>query len=259
MSGAPLRWQRSTLVAEDSCDLAEPTMVAADSWLVIDGAVLALDAHQARFAAAVGEAVPAAELAAFWDASLAAIPSDGVWFPRVELEKVRGAPRLTTRVRPAPERRTTAVLATWSGIDPRTAPSVKGPDLAAMQRLRTAVQPVGADEAVIVVGGAVVEGAYSALLWWRDGVLHAPLAASARIPSVTAAQVIDLALEFGVEVREEAVAPSALDGTEVWVCSALHGIRVATAWVDGPALAVEPGRRDTWAAALERRRLRRVA
>lgn len=229
-------------------------MVAADSWLVVDGTVLALEAHLARFRAAVGAAVSASELEEFWAATIDTIPADGTWFPRVELEIVRGAPRLSARIRPAPERSTTAVLATWTGDDPRISPTTKGPDLAAMQRLRTAVQPLGATEAVIVVDGAVVEGAYSALLWWRGDVLHVPPATAPRIPSVTAAQLLALAAERGVEAREEASTPIDLEGAEVWVCSALHGIRVATAWVDGPALAVEPGRRDTWAAALGSRR-----
>jgi len=254
MSAAPLRWQRGALSPDDSCETAEPILVAADSWFVADGAVLDLDAHRARFAAAVGDMVPAEEFADFWGAMIAAVPRGGDWFPRVELELVRGAPRLTARVRPAPERRTTAVLATWLGADPRTAPTVKGPDLAAMQRLRTAVQPIGADEAVIVVDGAVVEGAYSALLWWRDGVLHAPPAALPRIPSITAAAVLSHAAELGIEVRQQHASPADLGGAEVWVCSALHGIRTATSWIDGPALAAEPGRREAWALALEQRR-----
>lgn len=254
MSAAPLRWQRGALVPDDVCDLVEPAMVAADSWLVVDGAVLALEAHRARFAGAVGSLVPPAELDAFWAAAISAIPSTGSWFPRVELEEVRGAPRLTARVRPAPALAETAVLATWTGADPRRSPTVKGPDLTAMQRLRTSVQPLGADEAVIVVDGAVVEGAYSALLWWRDGVLCSPPASSPRIPSVTAAQVLAVARGDGIETREEAVSPAELAGAEVWVCSALHGIRVATAWVGGPSLTAVPGRRDGWAAGLRARR-----
>lgn len=254
MSAAPLRWQGGALSPDDSCDLAEPRLLAADSWLVVDGAALALEAHRDRFRSSVGDAVRDDELAAFWSATTAAIPREGAWFPRVELELVRGAPRLTARVRPAPERRGSAVLATWTGADPRTSPTVKGPDLAAMQRLRTAVQPLGADEAVIVVDGLVVEGAYSALLWWRDGVLHAPPAALPRIPSITAAQVLALATERGVEVREQAATPADLAGAEVWVCSALHGIRVATAWVDGPTLIVDAARADGWRGALRARR-----
>ena len=258
MSAAPLRWQRGALVPESACDLGKPRLLVADSWLVHDGAVLAIDAHRERFTRSVASLadtiVADDELESFWDVAMAAIPPVGTWFPRVELELVRDAPRLTARIREAPARRTTAVLATVTGPDPRTAPTVKGPDLAAMQRLRTAVQPRGADEAVIVVDGIVVEGAHSPLLWWRDGVLHAPPASAPRIPSVTAAEVLAVALEAGVPVHETAAAPDDLDGTELWVCSALHGIRVATGWIDGPALVHEPGRREAWAAALEQRR-----
>ena len=247
----PLRWQRGALVPEDACSVVEPVLLAADSWLVVDGAVLRLEAHRERFAAGIGSLVPAEELGAFWDAAVAAIPREGEWFPRVELELVRGAPRLGLRVRPAPPRRTEAVLATWTGADPRTAPTVKGPDLAALARVRTRVQPLGADEAVLLAGsGAVVEGAFSAILWWRGDVLVRPPASLPRIPSVTAAAVLALARERGVEVREEEASPADLGGAEVWICSALHGIRLARAWIDGPDLVADPARRDAWAAEL---------
>lgn len=254
-ASAPLRWRARALVPDDACDLAEPTLLAADSWLVVDGAVLDLDAHLARFGDTAIPVVGTTEFDAFWAAASAALPATGVWFPRVELELVRDAPRLSLRVREAPPRRTTAVLATWRGADPRTAPTVKGPDLSALQRLRTTVQPLGADEAVLLAGdGSVVEGAYSALLWWRGGVLHQPSPTLARIPSVTAAAIVRLADELGVPVRAEAVPPAELDGAEVWVCSALHGIRMATGWVDGPSLRQDPARRERWARLLADRR-----
>jgi len=242
-------------VPDEACDLAEPSLRAADSWLVVDGAALALDVHRTRFTAAAEPILGAIELDAFWTAVVAALPRRGAWFPRVELEFVRGAPRLSLRVREAPPRRTTAVLATWRGRDPRTSPLVKGPDLAALQRVRSEVQPLGADEAVLLTDrGEVVEGAYSAILWWRGDVLHRPPSTLARIPSVTAGAIIRLADELGVEIRAESATPDGLDGAEVWVCSALHGIRLATAWVDGPTLLTDPARRDAWAARLDARR-----
>jgi branched-subunit amino acid aminotransferase/4-amino-4-deoxychorismate lyase len=150
-------------------------------------------------------------------------------------------------LRSAPERSRSAVLASWTGRDPRTAPTVKGPDLDAMMRIRTSVQPLGATEAVILsTGGFVVEGAYSALLWWRGSILCGPPAEFPRIDSVTARSVLTVAAALGIDTHEEAVTPAELDGTEVWVLSALHGIRIATAWVNGPDLAELPGRLDTW-------------
>lgn len=234
------------------CDMTEAEVVVADSWVVDEGQVLALDLHRDRFLGSIPKAAHGTDPAAFWAAAVAALPRRGVWFPRVELHRIGDGWRLLLRLREAPDRRRSAVLATWTGPDPRHVPLVKGPDLDRLSAVRTAVQPLGADEAVIVAGdGAVIEGAYSALLWWRGDILCGPPAEFARIPSVTARVVLTLATALGVETYEEPVLPRDLDGTETWVLSALHGIRIATAWVDGPSLAEQPGRLATWRARLD--------
>jgi branched-subunit amino acid aminotransferase/4-amino-4-deoxychorismate lyase len=236
-------WRDGALEALDYCDMSVSRIVAADSWFVTDGMALSLGLHRSRFLAAA----PAA--AEFWDAAIAAIPRDGDWFPRVELHEPR---RLVFRLRTAPERTRSAVLASWTGPDPRTDPTVKGPDLGAMLRIRTAVQPEGADEAVILTDdGYVVEGAYSSLLWWRGEILCGPPASFERIDSVTARSVLTLAQALGIDTHEEAVTPAELDGTELWALSALHGIRIVTRWVGGPELAEKPGRLAQWRTRLE--------
>jgi len=241
------RWREEpeagSLEALEYCDMTASRIVAADSWLVTEGKALALGLHRARFL----EAAPGSE--GFWDAAIAAIPSDGDWFPRVELHEPH---RLVFRLRSAPERARSAVLATWTGPDPRTTPTVKGPDLASMLRIRTAVQSEGADEAVILTeDGYVVEGAYSALLWWRGEILCGPPETFDRVDSVTARSVLTLARALGIDTHEEAVTPAELDGTELWALSALHGIRIVTRWVDGPELAEKPGRLAQWRARLD--------
>ena len=65
------------------------------------------------------------------------------------------------------------------------------------------------------------------------------------------AAVLTLAAALGLDTHEEAVTPAELDGTELWALSALHGIRIATSWVDGPSLAEQPGRLATWRARLD--------
>jgi hypothetical protein len=237
------RWRDGRLEALEYCDMTASRIVAADSWLVADGTALALGLHRSRFL----DSAPGAE--EFWDAAVAAIPAVGEWFPRVELHEPR---RLVFRLRSAPERTRSAVLATWTGDDPRTEPSVKGPDLAAMLRIRTAVQADGADEAVILTeDGYVVEGAYSALLWWRGEILCGPPESFDRVDSVTARSVLTLARALGIDTHEEAVTPAELDGTELWALSALHGIRIVTKWVDGPQLAEKPGRLAQWRTRLD--------
>jgi branched-subunit amino acid aminotransferase/4-amino-4-deoxychorismate lyase len=191
-------------------------------------------------------------LAEFWDAAIAAIPRDGAWFPRVELRQQLGSLQLLFRLREAPQRHRSVALATHEGRDPRTSPLVKGPDLEAMVRLRSEAQTRGADESVIVdPSGHVVEGSTTALAWWRRDALCVPDPELARVDSVTSRSLIAVALALGVEVIPEWRTPAELDGHEVWALNALHGIRIATSWVDGPALAAMPGRLDAWRARLD--------
>lgn len=242
------RWRGGQLEALEYCDMSATVISAADSWLVCDGRALALDLHRSRFMATVPRDM-AADVADFWDAAIAAIPADGDWFPRVELHD---PVRLVFRLRSAPERTRSAVLATWKGSDPREHPGVKGPDLERLLSVRTSVQKLRADEAVILSpDGYVVEGAYSALLWWRGEILCGPPADLERVDSVTARSVLTLAKALGIDTHEEAVTPAELDGTELWALSALHGIRIVTAWVDGPALAEKPGRLVQWRTRLD--------
>jgi hypothetical protein len=58
-------------------------LLAADSWLVVDGAARAADAHWARFGAACR--ADGVEIDGFRAAVAAALPASGRWFPRVEL------------------------------------------------------------------------------------------------------------------------------------------------------------------------------
>jgi branched-subunit amino acid aminotransferase/4-amino-4-deoxychorismate lyase len=229
---------------------------AADSWLVTDGQALALPLHRDRFLSSIaarGFTLPDAE--AFWDAAVAAIPRRGDWFPRVELQSLGGTPLLVFRLREAPERGRSIVLASYSGVDPRTAPRIKGPDLDALLRIRAEAQQRGAGEAVLLSpSGSVVDGATSALLWWRGDILCSPAPELERVDSVTAKSILALATALGVDVYHEDVAPAELDGLEIWAVNALHGIRIVTAWVDGPQTAEEPGRLAKWRTLLDRLR-----
>jgi branched-subunit amino acid aminotransferase/4-amino-4-deoxychorismate lyase len=240
-TSAVYRWHDGALQLLDYCDMADTTVEAADSWLVSDGRTLALDLHRERFLDAAPDG------AAFWDAAIAAIPREGDWFPRVELQSRSGAPLFVLRLRSAPALTRSVVVATHLGPDPRTRPTVKGPDLESMLRIRTAVQPRGAEEAVILSpDGYVVEGAYSAIVWWRGAILCSPSPELERIDSVTARSLLGMAAALGVETYEESVTPAELDGCEVWALSALHGPRIITKWVDGPEMAALPGRLDLW-------------
>jgi len=243
---APLRWLGGELVPIDDCAVGDARVLAADSWLVLDGRVLAIDLHRERFLHAVGSRNQRGA-SAFWDASIEAIPRVGEIFPRVDLRAIGDRVEFQLRVRPAPARTQSVVVATHRGPDPRKQPTRKGPDLESMLRLRTEAQARGAGEAILVSPeGYVVEGAYSSLAWWRGDVLCIPADDLERVDSVTARTLQALATALRIDVVEEHTTASELDGLEVWSMSALQGIRIVTAWIDGPSLAERPGRLATW-------------
>ncbi|MFT4124503.1 MAG: aminotransferase class IV [Microbacteriaceae bacterium] len=253
MSAAPAcrRWHRGRLEPVPAGPgLAEPAgpLLAADSFLVVQGRALAVELHRERFAAAAGGGD---EVAAFWSAVLAAVPRRGAWFPRVEW---REPGVLLYRQRPAPVRGPSLVVATAEG-DPRRHPRVKGPDLDRLLALRASVRPIGAEEAVILSpDGHVVEGATSAIVWWRGELLMGVPEGVPRVDSVTERALFTLAGALGVETHREAATPAELDGCEVWALSALGGARIVTRWLhgrsgvgpDAPALAELPGRFSLW-------------
>jgi branched-subunit amino acid aminotransferase/4-amino-4-deoxychorismate lyase len=247
------RWHGGELVALDYCDMTDTAIEVADSWLVTDGTTLALGLHRDRFLGSMtADALIATSAEAFWDASLAMVPRDGDWFPRVELQRRGDALLLVFRLRGAPERRNNLVEATWPDGDPRTVPRIKGPDLETMTRIRTTVQHLGAAEAIILTDdGYVVEDSHSGLLWWRGDILCGPPATFDRVDSVTVRSVLALAAALGVETYEEAVTPPEIADTELWSLNALHGIRIVTRWIDGPDLAQLPGRLALWRARMD--------
>lgn len=228
---------------------AAPTArrIVADSFLLDGGRVLALDAHRDRFL----RTATGAER--FWAAAIAALPRDGSWFPRLEQVDAGtdAGDELRLLLRPAPELSRSIVLVD-ADRDPRTRPRVKGPDLAALATLRAQAAAVGADEAVLTTAdGYVVEGATTSIVWWRGSLLCLPPDAVPRVDGVTERALVTAATALGVEVVREHVTPAALDGAEVWALNALHGIRIVTEWVDGPATAELPGRLGLWRRRLE--------
>jgi branched-subunit amino acid aminotransferase/4-amino-4-deoxychorismate lyase len=241
-------------------------LVVADSWLVDDGRARALDVHRDRFTSSVVEALAARgvgpadspDVDAFWAAAIARLPRTDRWFPRVELVSAgvtdptrASSTELRLRLRAAPPAAASVVLATASH-DPRTRPLVKGPDLAALGRVRDEARSRGADEAVVLSGdGHVVDGAWSSVVWWRGDALCLPADDLPRLPGVTVRTLATLAAVMGVDVLHEHARPDELDGFELWTTSALHGIRIATDWVDGPSPAEEPGRLALWRSRLE--------
>lgn len=247
---ALLRWnpgeERLDPADEDATSFGD--VLAADSWLVSDGAVLGLALHRDRFLTSAHAQGASVDLSPFWDAAVAALPRTGDWFPRVDLRAgAVDGPELLLHVRPAPDRTASVVVTTHDGPDPRRTPSIKGPDLERLGLLRAAAAERGAGEVVLTADdGSVIEAAYSAMLWWRGDALCTPAPELARVDSVTSRSVLTLAAALGVDVLHERRAPAELDGLEVWAVNAAQGIRIVREWQDGPALAAEPGRLALW-------------
>ena len=222
----------------------------ADSFRVEDGQVVAPERHLERFSDSVlsnTDLIPD-RLHAFLSALVSAIPDEGSWFPRIEAVETPGGATLRYRERPAPPWSSEVVIAR-AQHDPRRFPHTKGPDLEALLALRTQVAPLGATEAIITTADdLLVEGAYSSLMIWRAGNDHPTVIppTTPHLPGITEAVLADYARSAGIPVVAEDVSVSDLEGAEVWILSALHGIRVATAFVEGPSLGMVPGRRELW-------------
>ncbi len=223
-------------------------LLAADSWLVQDGAVRGIEHHRRRFAGWCRElGVPARDVERFQVAVAAALPRAGRWFPRIEV--VEGE-HLQLRVRRACPAAPGARVIVGAPGDPRTKPTWKGPDVELLLELRSLATAVGADELVLCdARGRLVEGLFDSLLWWEDDTL-CTTPADRTLPGVTRALLLELAIGRGVGVRERSPLPAELAGHETWLTNALHGIRAVTAW-DGVPAAPAP-RAAQWREALAR-------
>lgn len=231
-------FREGVLVEVTEPDNCENKLAAADSWLVDDGKIRALDLHFARFRNAINLVSPEhlSYLERFFDSVLQVLPRQGRWFPRVEFHADDDSKHhLHLRLRTAPELLNTVKLWTLDESDPRVSPTIKGPDLSLGQQLRRRANLHGADEAVLLNSkGIVLEGALSSLVWWRDDVLCAPPDSVPWLPSVTRSLVLDIAKQSGFSTREELVTVNRLNQLEIWALSSLHGIRVVTDWDDLP-------------------------
>jgi branched-subunit amino acid aminotransferase/4-amino-4-deoxychorismate lyase len=211
----------------------------ADSFLLHKGSVRSLAAHFARFEASITDEVSISQLPGFFGAVRNSLPLEGDWFPRIEYRA--SAPvgeRLFLQVRNAPEQTETATLWSNPDPDPRVNPKVKGPDLAIGMQLRRTANLHGADEAVLLdSNGFIADGALSAIMWWRDGVLMGPDENTNWLPSVTREEAQNLAIQAGFEIGEEKCKPEDLVGLEVWNLSSTQGIRGVTKWGDIPIAA----------------------
>jgi branched-subunit amino acid aminotransferase/4-amino-4-deoxychorismate lyase len=223
------------------------TIAAAESFLVSDGRVRGLALHRDRFARGCAEA--GLDPRPPWAALERALPRAGRWFPRLDV-RADGTPDVA--IRPAPAREPEVVARVFDGPDPRRAPRRKGPDLERLGALRAEAARHGAGEALLRDGdGRLLEGAYTSLLWWEDETLWAVPDDAPILAGVTRALLLGIARDDGVPVRRRRPRPDELAGREVWLTSALHGIRAVVPGPDGALPAGPAPRIAAWQARLE--------
>jgi branched-subunit amino acid aminotransferase/4-amino-4-deoxychorismate lyase len=244
-----LWWDGHALAAAPGHEPARALLVA-DSWLVDEGYERAAGAHWDRFGASCLEAgADRDDLRRFATAARAALPLEGRWFPRVELTAAGFA--LRVRRAPPPVREARVVVGTPG--DPRRCPQRKGPDLELLAGLRAGAHARGGDELLLCDDdGGLLEGALSSLLWWEDDAL-CTTPGERTLPGVTRGLLLASAAERGAELRVRVPQPAELAGREAWLTSALHGIRVITAWVQPRQAAGAAQRATQWREELDRR------
>ncbi|MFJ9629341.1 aminotransferase class IV [Streptomyces sp. NPDC101175] len=231
---------------------SEGRLLVADSWLLRDGRVRGLERHEERFLRSCSEAGGPRlhHLLRFWHEMTEALPRTGEWFPRVEL--AAGTMELRLLMRQAPPLGTGVRVWATGQSDPRVVPRRKGPDLDTLARVRGRAAQEGAEEAVLVTpSGVVLEAATASVLWWEDDTLCLPSPVLPVLPGVTLALIQERALHTGIRVAHRERTVTELDGREVWLVNALHGIRPVTAWMGGLLRAAPAERAPEWRTWLE--------
>ncbi|GAA3833732.1 aminotransferase class IV [Streptomyces phyllanthi] len=226
---------------------ASGRLLVADSWLLSDGRMRGFARHRERFLRSCGDcgAPPLRRLIQFWHDVTAALPRSGDWFPRVEL--TAGSLELRLLLRQAPLLGTDVRVWAAGQLDPRTVPRRKGPDLDALARVRGRASGADADEAILIApSGVVLEAAGSSVLWWEDDTLCLPPEHLPVLPGVTMALIRERAARLGVPVAHRERTLAELDGREVWLVNALHGIRPVSTWTGRPMTAGPAERAPEW-------------
>lgn len=106
---------------------------------------------------------------------------------------------------------------------------IKAITLLANVMLRQAARETGADDAVLMRHGDVLEGTASSVFMVRDGVLTTPPKSAHLLPGVTRDLVLELAEANGLPWREAAIQETALrQADEIWLTSSTREVMPVT-------------------------------
>lgn len=236
-----LRWNGTELV--DITGAPEIPLYVADSFFLEDGKVVGYQRHLERFTTSTQRQGLVRSVDAFLEKVTTALPREGKWFPRIDLTE-RG--ELEVWIRPAPPLKQSLVLST-SAKDPRQEPTIKGPDIPALNEIRAQAQNQGADDAVILDSrGRIVDGSTTCLVWVEGHRVVIPPMEALRVDSITVSILKDILQTQGIAVEEGWATPADIEGCELYALNALHGIRSALSWVNGPTLRVNHERLNVW-------------
>lgn len=213
-----LVWDGATLVE----GALESTPTVVDSYLAKDHRVVRWDLHEQRFATSV-DVDP-------WDflhAVREAIPRQGSWFPKIEWH---GDDLFAVHIRPAPPLRKAPSLWLSEDPDPRTQPTIKGPDLDVLAHLRSRANDNGCDDALLIsADGFILEAANATVVFWADPQTVIVPRGDA-LPSVTLAATIPLWEKAGITLRYQNIRHI---GFPAWCGSSLHGWTLVVSWGRG--------------------------
>lgn len=207
----------------------------ADSWRVHEGITWGLEDHVQRFMVGIEQqnlnsglprGLTAQQLHEALQRKLSEISAahPGVdLFPRISAESHEASWRIILLVRPAPEPRRTTSLWIPNYTDPRTRPTVKGPDIHLMRGL---VDEAPADDVLLHDGTNVHETTTGALLVWHTPEHLVLCQASKQLASISAQRIANHARSLNIDVTTRLVAIQELASGKypVWFSNTLHGI-----------------------------------
>jgi len=240
MNTLPQTFQWTPNGFEPIVPLNDTDILVADSWRVHDGEVWGLQDHLQRFMAGIATQtqfvgpLPNIDPAEFETAireilQHTAQSHPGIdFFPRISVEAKGRDRRVILFIRPAPPVRTTTTLLVPDYTDPRTRPTVKGPDIDLMRRL---VAEATTDDVVLHDGTNVIETTTGALLVWHTPKHLVLCQASQQLASISVQRIANHARSRNISVTSRPVTIEEMVTGEypVWFSNTLHGISPVSA------------------------------